>query len=59
MIKWLKICIHRIIQGYLIARPIKYNEQLATNIIERLINGESLRAIYTFEDMPDKATVFR
>ena len=41
------------------ARPTKYNEQLATNIIDRLINGESLRAICTCEDMPDKATIFR
>ncbi|MFD1261727.1 terminase small subunit-like protein [Entomomonas asaccharolytica] len=41
------------------ARPTKYSEQLATTIIDRLINGESLRAICHSEDMPDKATIFR
>ena len=40
-------------------RPTKYSEELATIIIDRLINGESLRKICSSDNMPDKATVFR
>lgn len=40
-------------------RPSTYSDGLADNICERLSNGESLRAICSEDDMPDKSTVFR
>jgi hypothetical protein len=41
------------------ARPSKYSEKLGDAICERLADGESLRAICSGEDMPNRATVFR
>ncbi|QDV34923.1 terminase small subunit-like protein [Tautonia plasticadhaerens] len=40
-------------------RPTRYSAKLATDICERLANGESLRRICSDEHMPDKATVIR
>ncbi|RVG88680.1 terminase small subunit protein [Sinorhizobium meliloti] len=40
-------------------RPTDYSEELAAVICERLMGGESLRAICSDEDMPGKTTVFR
>lgn len=41
------------------ARPTDYNQQLAQEICERLVNGESLRAISRDPAMPDKVTLLR
>lgn len=41
------------------ARPTDYNQQLAQEICERLVNGESLRAIARDPAMPDKVTLLR
>lgn len=40
-------------------RPTDYNEEIAAIICERLIAGESLRAICRDPGMPDKVTVLR
>ena len=40
-------------------RPSAYSDKIAEAICERLINGESLRAICADPRMPAKATVFR
>lgn len=40
-------------------RPTSYSQALADAICERIADGESLRAICTGEDMPNRATVFR
>lgn len=40
-------------------RPSDFTQETADAICERLINGESLRAICTAEDMPAASTVFR
>lgn len=40
-------------------RPSDYTAALADQICERIADGESLRAICSGEDMPNKATVFR
>ncbi len=36
-----------------------YNEAIALEICERLVEGESLRTICKDDDMPNKSTVFR
>lgn len=41
------------------ARPSDYTQEIADAICERLADGESLRAICSEEEMPNKATVFR
>lgn len=41
------------------ARPSSYSAQTANSICERLIEGESLRAICRDENMPNAATVCR
>ena len=41
------------------ARPDSYNPEIAEGICERLVNGESLRAICLRNDMPSKGTVYR
>lgn len=41
------------------ARPSTFSAEMADSICERLADGESLRAICSADDMPDKATVFR
>lgn len=38
-------------------RPTKYTDELAANICERLMNGESLAAITRDESMPVRSTV--
>ena len=40
-------------------RPTDYSVELADTICERIADGESLRAICSEDDMPNKATVFR
>lgn len=40
-------------------RQSDYTDELATEICERLADGESLRSICGDEHMPDKSTVFR
>jgi len=40
-------------------RPSEYSEALADSIAERLMDGESLRAICAAVDMPDRKTVMR
>lgn len=40
-------------------RPTDFTTALADAICERLADGESLRAICSGEDMPNRATVFR
>ena len=40
-------------------RPSAYSDKIAEAICDRLINGESLRAICADPRMPAKATVFR
>jgi hypothetical protein len=40
-------------------RPSIYSPKLADRICQRLVNGESLRAICADPNMPDKATVLR
>jgi len=40
-------------------RPSGYTKAIANQICNRLIDGESLRAICRSASMPDKATVFR
>jgi hypothetical protein len=40
-------------------RPSAYTSEIAETICERLMDGESLRAICASAGMPDKATVFR
>lgn len=41
------------------ARPSEFSQQTADAICERIAEGESLRAICSGDDMPNKATVFR
>jgi len=41
------------------ARPSDYTQEIADTICERLADGESLRAICSEDEMPNKATVFR
>lgn len=41
------------------ARPSGYSEEISLRICERLIEGESLRAICRDEDMPSQSMVFR
>ena len=40
-------------------RPSSFTQEMADLICERLADGESLRAICSSEDMPNRATVFR
>lgn len=40
-------------------RPSSFTQEVADLICERIADGESLRAICTGDDYPDKATVFR
>lgn len=40
-------------------RPTDYTPAIADAICERLADGESLRAICSSDDMPNRATVFR
>ena len=40
-------------------RPSYYSAEIAETICERLLNGESLRAICADPAMPARATVFR
>lgn len=40
-------------------RPSDYTPETALAICERLVNGESLRAICESEEMPHRGTVFR
>jgi hypothetical protein len=42
-----------------IGRPSDYNEEIASLILDRLADGESLRAICQDEGMPDRASVRR
>lgn len=42
-----------------VGRPTDYCDELANKICERLSDGESLRAICSDDDMPNKATVFK
>ena len=42
-----------------VGRPSLYSEQLADEICDRLINGESLRAICSDAKMPNRSTVLR
>lgn len=42
-----------------VGRPTDYCDELANKICERLSDGESLRAICSDGDMPNKATVFK
>lgn len=42
-----------------VGRPTDYTDALALIICERLVDGESLRAICRDEDMPNRSTVFR
>lgn len=42
-----------------IGRPSSYTEEIATLILERLADGESLRTICSTDDMPHRSTVFR
>lgn len=41
------------------ARPSDYNEALAESICLKIADGQSLRAICTDEEYPDRSTVFR
>jgi len=40
-------------------RPTKYTKELTDKICERIMNGESLRAIILDEDMPTRSTVHK
>ena len=40
-------------------RPSDYSQEIADAICERIADGESLRAICSAEEYPNKATVFR
>lgn len=40
-------------------RPSGYSEEISLRICERLVEGESLRAICRDEDMPSQSMVFR
>ncbi len=40
-------------------KPSDYSQEVADIICERIADGESLRAICSEENMPNKATVFR
>ena len=42
-----------------IGRPTMFNDKIAASILERLADGESLRAICDGEDMPSRVTVWR
>lgn len=42
-----------------IGRPTSYNQEIASEIIERIVLGESLRSIVKDEHMPVISTVFR
>lgn len=42
-----------------VGRPTDFNEALADQLCERLINGESLRKICRDDDMPSASTVCR
>ncbi len=39
------------------ARPTKFNQKLADEICERLMNGESLRSISLSDHMPQRSTI--
>jgi len=41
------------------ARPSDYTDKLAADICAKLADGQSLRAICSADEMPDKSTVFR
>lgn len=41
------------------ARPTKYTDQLAEDIIVQIMDGLSVAEIGRKEDMPDKSTIFR
>lgn len=41
------------------ARPSEFTQEVADVICERIADGESLRAICSEDEMPNKATVFR
>jgi len=43
----------------MVGRPTDYTQEIADTICERIADGESLRAICSEDDMPNKATVFR
>lgn len=40
-------------------RPTDYSEEIADIILERIMDGESLRSICSADDMPSRTTVFR
>lgn len=40
-------------------RPSDYTPEIATRLCESLADGQSLRALCSAENMPDKSTVFR
>lgn len=42
-----------------VGRPSSFTQEIASEICERISDGESLRSICKSDDMPDKATVFR
>lgn len=42
-----------------VGRPTVFSESLTAVLLERIADGESLRAICTADDMPHRATVFR
>ena len=41
------------------ARPSSFTQEIADQILERLMDGESLRTVCSDEGMPNRATVFR
>lgn len=41
------------------SRPSKFTDEIAESICERMMDGESLRAICRDDDMPDRSTVLR
>lgn len=41
------------------SRPTDFNQEISDLICERIADGESLRAICSEDEMPNKATVFR
>jgi len=40
------------------ARPSKYTNKLASEIVRRIADGESLRSILSGDDMPDRKTFY-
>ncbi len=40
-------------------RPSTYTDELAAKILGRIANGESLRSICEYDDMPARSTVFK